>query len=71
MRVRLVIIFALAMMLLGTSFSAAANTQNLSWGLSVGDRIDYVLSVDAGDSAAVSWENGVYNLYVIVNQLPP
>ena len=69
MRRRIVIIFILAMMFMGTSYSSATNTQNLSWGLSPGDRIDYTLSVDAEESAAVSWDNGVYNLYCIVNEL--
>ncbi len=64
------ILFLLVTLLfLGVNVSAA-NTQGLSWGVLVGDRIDYTLSVYSEGYETTYLTNGTFDCYVTIKSLP-
>jgi len=58
---------ALAVLLVSSSFAAAANTQGLEWGVTAGDTIDYLVTYNNDDTGNI---DEVWDVYVEIPTLP-
>ncbi len=66
---RLLAVLLLPILLCPTAV-AAANTQGLVWGISVGDRIDYIVTSTMQAVTAASPTQSVSECYIVVTSLP-
>ncbi|MFW9932001.1 MAG: hypothetical protein ACFFDR_05025 [Candidatus Thorarchaeota archaeon] len=54
----------------GGGYASAANTQGLSWGISVGERIDYTLNTYSEGMESELFDNITVDCYVTIESLP-